>query len=128
MPNTYGLRHDFSEADGIFPEEDKILEWLLRDGDGAEVLDMTGREFTLYVLEHPRQPLSEAVLTVEWGSGMSAPEPPYVRFTNSPTLSAGVAPFPYSYRLKRTDSGNVRTVAYGRMPFLSGEEIADQIR
>ena len=59
-------RYDFTVADGLFPGEDVNLEWTLyeRDASGAfvEVSDMTNREFTLYVLDHPRQPETEARL------------------------------------------------------------------
>lgn len=117
---SYGLRHDITVKDGLFSNENKLINWRYLDEDGAEITDMTGREFNLYVLGHPGQPLSEALLTMEWGVDVTAPEPPYIRATFG--TSTTISPGDHFYRLRRVDSGNVRTVAYGRFTVVSGEE------
>lgn len=127
MANT-GLRFDITVQDGLFPNENKIINWLCKelvDGAWTEVSDMTGREFTLYVLENPRQPLTEALLTLEWGVGVTAPEAPYIRATFE--TSTSVVPGRHFYRLRRSDSGNVRTIAYGMFNVVIGDEMSDQI-
>lgn len=117
---SYGLRHDITVKDGLFSNENKLINWRYLDEDGAEIDDMTGREFNLYVLQNPRQPLDEAMLSMLWGVDVTAPEPPYIRATFG--TSTTIPPGTHFYRLRRADSGNVRTIAYGLFTVASGEE------
>ena len=123
-----GIRQDITVEDHLFPGDDWTLEWTVRNEDGVNIDDLTGRTYNLYVLDHPRQPLSEARLTVEWGSGVSNPSGAIVRATVAAEANEGMTPRKYFYRKRRTDAGNRRTTAYGWFPVIDGSEATDQLR
>lgn len=110
MPDSGAIRSDVTIEKNVRPGEDRRFSWLVRDENRVPLTDLTGRTYALYVLKNADAPLGEAILNK---TSFDTTTPPFVRLSTNPADWTGIGTGDYSYELWRTDSGNVRCVAYG---------------
>ena len=116
-----GVRTNIGAGDNFTPGEDRTGRWAVVDANDDAETDFTGWTFAWYLVrsldtaQGVTKLAARALITKTSGDGIDSSTEPNVDVTIDAADSVELAPGTYAYELWRTDSGNVRRLAYGSM-------------
>lgn len=120
-----GIYSAFLEDEALTPGEDRTLRWVVKDGAGANVSDMAGWTVTVYWLDDGGRKLADGPTALDaidifkaTAVTSAAPHADLV-LAAADWVTYSLTAIRYEYELWRTDTGNVRRLAYGPIQVVS---------
>lgn len=114
-----GVRHDFTEDDGIVLGEDRPVHFNVTDGEGNAITDFSGWELEWFLIQHlfdadgVEELREKAVLMKPDGAITKSPQ------GLDMTIAADEWPSPsgmYYHELWRVNTGSRSRISYGNFP------------